>query len=111
MYRVYLVLYIVEVIHPYKLGTYIPICIKLCKTNLHLYIYMFIYNDDGWCVGIESSCDDTGVAIVRSDGYILSNVLYSQQAIHEKFGGIVPSLAMNAHKSNIDIAVTEGMRF
>jgi len=56
-------------------------------------------------LGIESSCDDTGAAVVRSDGTILSNVVYSQHEIHEKFGGIVPSLAMNAHKDNIDKAV------
>ncbi|KAJ1394857.1 glycoprotease family-domain-containing protein, partial [Ochromonadaceae sp. CCMP2298] len=60
-------------------------------------------------LGIESSCDDTGVAVVRSDGTVLSNVVYSQTAIHEKFGGIVPSLAMEAHRSNIDIAVEEAL--
>ena len=56
-------------------------------------------------LGIESSCDDTGVAVVRSDGTILSNVVYSQNEIHEKFGGIVPS-----HRSNIDIAVSEALQ-
>ena len=60
-------------------------------------------------LGIESSCDDTGAAIVRSDGVILSNVVYSQYEIHERFGGIVPSLAMEAHKMNIDKAVTEAL--
>lgn len=49
-------------------------------------------------LGIESSCDDTGVAIVRSDGTILSNIVYSQYSIHEKFGGVVPTLAMEAHR-------------
>lgn len=60
-------------------------------------------------LGIESSCDDTGVAIVRSDGTILSQVVYSQNAIHEKFGGIVPTLAMEQHKLNIDVAVAEAL--
>ena len=60
-------------------------------------------------LGIESSCDDTGVAIVRSDGIILSNVVYSQYAIHERFGGIVPSLAMEAHKVNIEKAVSDAL--
>jgi N6-L-threonylcarbamoyladenine synthase len=54
-------------------------------------------------LGIETSCDDTGVAVVSSNGTILSNVVYSQNSIHEKFGGIVPSLAMEAHKTNIDM--------
>lgn len=49
-------------------------------------------------LGIESSCDDTGVAIVRSDGTILSNIVMSQHNVHAKFGGVVPSLAMEAHK-------------
>jgi len=60
-------------------------------------------------LGIESSCDDTGVAVVRSDGSILSNVVYSQYEVHQRFGGIVPSLAMTAHSDNIDIAISEAL--
>lgn len=60
-------------------------------------------------LGIESSCDDTGVSVVRSDGTILSSVVYSQYDIHKKFGGIVPSLAMEQHKLNIDVAVGEAL--
>ena len=56
-------------------------------------------------LGIESSCDDTGVAVVSSDGKVLSNVVYSQYEIHEKFGGVVPALAIEAHKANIDKAI------
>jgi hypothetical protein len=52
-------------------------------------------------LGIETSCDDTGVAVVRSDGTVLSNVVISQHAIHEQYGGIFPSLAMEAHRENI----------
>jgi N6-L-threonylcarbamoyladenine synthase len=61
-------------------------------------------------LGIESSCDDTGVSIVRSDGTVLSSVVYSQNDIHEKFGGIVPTLAMEQHKINIDVAVEEAIK-
>lgn len=61
-------------------------------------------------LGIETSCDDTGVAIVSSNGTILSNVVYSQYSVHERFGGVVPGLAMNAHKENIEIAVTEALQ-
>jgi tRNA N6-adenosine threonylcarbamoyltransferase len=60
-------------------------------------------------LGIESSCDDTGVAIVRSDGVVLANVLYSQYDIHSRFGGVVPGLAMEAHKLNIDKAIDEAL--
>eukprot|EP01036_Dinobryon_divergens_P026128 gene26129-34740_t len=60
-------------------------------------------------LGIETSCDDTGVAVVSSNGTILSNVVFSQSGIHENFGGIVPSLAMEAHKSNIDKAIAKAL--
>ena len=60
-------------------------------------------------LGIESSCDDTGVSILRSTGEILSHVVLSQHSIHEKFGGVVPSLAMEAHRSNIDTALTNAL--
>jgi len=53
-------------------------------------------------LGIESSCDDTGVAIVRSDGTILGEALASQGEIHEKWGGVVPGLARTAHEENLD---------
>lgn len=53
-------------------------------------------------LGIESSCDDTGVAVVRSDGVILGEALASQAEIHEEWGGIVPGLAKTAHEENLD---------
>merc|ERR1740136_482406 len=59
--------------------------------------------------GIESSCDDTGAAVVRSDGLILGESLASQHAIHEEFGGVVPALAKAAHESQIDRVVTEAL--
>jgi len=59
-----------------------------------------------FCVlGIETSCDDTSASVVRSDGTILSNVVYSQHEVHEQYGGIVPGLAMENHQANIDLAV------
>ncbi|MDE7167083.1 MAG: tRNA (adenosine(37)-N6)-threonylcarbamoyltransferase complex transferase subunit TsaD [Bacteroidaceae bacterium] len=50
-------------------------------------------------LGIESSCDDTGAAVIR-DGMLLSNVTASQ-AVHEQYGGVVPELASRAHQQNI----------
>ncbi|GMI24784.1 hypothetical protein TrCOL_g8040 [Triparma columacea] len=52
-------------------------------------------------LGIETSCDDTGVAIVRSDGVILGEALASQVDVHEGYGGVVPGLARQAHEANI----------
>lgn len=53
-------------------------------------------------LGIETSCDETSVAIL-SDGKILSNVVSSQIDIHKKFGGIVPEIAARHHLSNLPI--------
>ncbi|MFH2094523.1 MAG: tRNA (adenosine(37)-N6)-threonylcarbamoyltransferase complex transferase subunit TsaD [Bacteroidota bacterium] len=50
-------------------------------------------------LGIESSCDDTSVAVVK-DGVLLSNIVSSQE-VHRKFGGVVPELASRAHQQSI----------
>jgi N6-L-threonylcarbamoyladenine synthase len=50
-------------------------------------------------LGIESSCDDTAAAIIRSE-VILSNVVAGQK-VHEEYGGVVPELASRAHQKNI----------
>ena len=61
-------------------------------------------------LGIESSCDDTGVAIVRSDGKVLGEALKSQHAIHSLHGGVVPGLARDAHVENIDFVLKEALQ-
>ncbi len=48
-------------------------------------------------LGIESSCDDTGLAIVDSNGELVAHVTSSQHEIHKKYGGIVPELASRDH--------------
>lgn len=55
--------------------------------------------DDVVILGIESSCDDTSAAVIRS-GELLSNVVASQ-GVHEEYGGVVPELASRAHQQNI----------
>jgi N6-L-threonylcarbamoyladenine synthase len=55
-------------------------------------------------LAIESSCDDTSVAVLR-DGYILSNLIANQE-IHRSYGGVIPELASRAHQSNI-VPVTD----
>jgi N6-L-threonylcarbamoyladenine synthase len=61
-------------------------------------------------LGIESSCDDTGAAVVASDGTILGEALASQSAVHEPFGGVVPGLARDEHERSIDRVVQEALR-
>ena len=64
-----------------------------------------------WLVlGIESSCDDTGAAVVRGDGTVLAEVLASQAGVHELWGGVVPKLAQEAHSAAIDRTVEEALR-
>jgi N6-L-threonylcarbamoyladenine synthase len=48
-------------------------------------------------LGIETSCDETGAAVVRSGQKILSNVVASQIATHQPYGGVVPELASREH--------------
>ena len=52
-------------------------------------------------LGIESSCDETGLAIYCSENGLLSNTLYSQVALHSKFGGVVPELASRDHVKHL----------
>ena len=58
-------------------------------------------------LAIESSCDDTGAAVIR-DGKILSNIVAGQK-LHEKYGGVVPELASREHLQNIVPVVDEAL--
>ena len=65
-------------------------------------------------IGIETSCDETAVSILRDNGKnkpeILSNVVSSQFEIHKKFGGVVPDLAARAHLDKIDIMTKKALK-
>ena len=52
---------------------------------------------DTLILGIESSCDETSAAVVRSGEETLSNIVASQIAIHQPYGGVVPELASREH--------------
>lgn len=56
-------------------------------------------------LGIETSCDETAVAVVQSDGAILSNLVLSQLEEHKAFGGVVPEIAARAHLDHIDTLI------
>ncbi|KAI8145668.1 glycoprotease family-domain-containing protein [Fennellomyces sp. T-0311] len=58
-------------------------------------------------LGIETSCDDTSAAIVTSDRAILSEVVRSQQDMHEPMGGIVPTLASLGHSRHLPGVICE----
>lgn len=63
-------------------------------------------------LGIESSCDDTGAAVLKDGKNLLSNIVTDQHEIHTPFGGVVPELASRQHlqtiKPIVDKALTEG---
>ena len=60
-------------------------------------------------LAIETSCDDTGAAVVLDGRKILSNVISSQIPIHQKYGGVVPELASRKHIESIVPIVTEAL--
>ncbi|MCR5348561.1 MAG: tRNA (adenosine(37)-N6)-threonylcarbamoyltransferase complex transferase subunit TsaD [Bacilli bacterium] len=59
-------------------------------------------------LAIESSCDETAVAIV-DDGKLLANVVATQIAVHEKFGGVMPEIASRLHAENITVVLQQAL--
>ena len=54
-------------------------------------------NKDILILGIESSCDETSIAVVKNGREVLSNVIATQIEIHKRFGGVVPEVASRNH--------------
>ncbi|MGE4341712.1 MAG: tRNA (adenosine(37)-N6)-threonylcarbamoyltransferase complex transferase subunit TsaD [Bacilli bacterium] len=59
-------------------------------------------------LGIESSCDETAVAITR-DGLLLCNIVSTQIDVHQKYGGVMPEVASRLHTENILIVLKEAL--
>ncbi|XP_008293291.1 tRNA N6-adenosine threonylcarbamoyltransferase, mitochondrial [Stegastes partitus] len=60
-------------------------------------------------LGIETSCDDTGAAVMDETGAILGESLHSQKEVHLRTGGIIPAVAQQLHRENIDRVVQEAL--
>ncbi|XP_042301596.1 probable tRNA N6-adenosine threonylcarbamoyltransferase, mitochondrial [Sceloporus undulatus] len=60
-------------------------------------------------LGIETSCDDTGAAVVDETGNILGEALHSQNEVHLKTGGIIPPVARQLHQENIERIVQQAL--
>jgi N6-L-threonylcarbamoyladenine synthase len=60
-------------------------------------------------LGIETSCDETAAAVVRSDGTIESNVVASQAELHARYGGVVPEVASRRHLELVIPVVRESL--
>jgi N6-L-threonylcarbamoyladenine synthase len=60
-------------------------------------------------LAIETSCDETAVAVVEDGHTLLSNVVSSQINVHTKFGGVVPEVASRIHVENISVVLQEAL--
>ena len=65
--------------------------------------------DDIKIMAIESSCDETSVAVVKNGREVISNVISSQIDMHKKFGGVVPEVASRMHLEVINNIVREAL--
>lgn len=65
---------------------------------------------DIYILGIESSCDETSMSIVKNGREVLSNVISSQIDIHKIYGGVVPEIASRKHIDNINYVFDEAMK-
>ena len=66
--------------------------------------------NDQLVMGIETSCDETAVSIVKNGREIVSNVVASQIESHKRFGGVVPEIASRHHVEQITIVLEEALK-
>ncbi len=67
-------------------------------------------NEDIYILGIESSCDETSVSIVKNGVEDIATVVLSQMDVHANYGGVVPEIASRMHVENITIVIEECLR-
>ena len=60
-------------------------------------------------LAVESSCDETSVAVLKNGREVLSNIINTQVDLHKKFGGVVPEVASRKHIENIDVVLQEAL--
>ncbi|MDR1092722.1 MAG: tRNA (adenosine(37)-N6)-threonylcarbamoyltransferase complex transferase subunit TsaD [Clostridiales bacterium] len=66
--------------------------------------------NDYTILAIETSCDETAAAVVRDGREVLSSVVYSQTALHAKYGGVVPELASRSHIDEIGVVTEKALK-
>jgi N6-L-threonylcarbamoyladenine synthase len=67
------------------------------------------YNEDVKVLGIETSCDETAIAVVEDGRRVLSNVVASQMLEHARYGGVVPEVASRRHVEQINIVLQKAL--
>lgn len=60
-------------------------------------------------LGIETSCDETSICVLRDGKEVLANIVSSQIDIHKEFGGVVPEIASRHHVKNISYVLDEAL--
>ncbi len=63
-----------------------------------------------YTIGIETSCDETAVALIDERTKVLSNIVSSQIPIHEEWGGVIPEIASRKHTESISAVFTEALK-
>lgn len=66
--------------------------------------------EDALILGIETSCDETAVSLVRGGREVLADEIISSAAEHAKFGGVVPEIASRAHTEAISVAAARALK-
>ncbi|MBF0779144.1 tRNA (adenosine(37)-N6)-threonylcarbamoyltransferase complex transferase subunit TsaD [Streptococcus cuniculi] len=66
--------------------------------------------NDRYILAIETSCDETSVAVLKNDADLLSNVIASQIESHKRFGGVVPEVASRHHVEVITVCIEEALQ-
>lgn len=69
-----------------------------------------LIDPDAVVLGIETSCDETAVGIVRGGSEVLSNIVASQVDLHAPFGGVVPEIAARAHVEKMQPVIDRALR-
>jgi N6-L-threonylcarbamoyladenine synthase len=64
-----------------------------------------------YVLGIETSCDETAVAVLEGSRCVLANVVYSQAKLHEKYGGVVPEIASRDHLRKLPYVLDEALEW
>lgn len=65
---------------------------------------------DTYILAIESSCDETSVAILKNDDQLLTNIIASQVESHKRFGGVVPEVASRHHVEVITLCIEDALK-
>lgn len=64
---------------------------------------------DIYILAVESSCDETAAAVVKNGREVLSNIIYSQIALHTEYGGVVPEIASRKHIEKINQVIQQAL--